>query len=61
MEVQTRLKHMYSEARIIRQLNGCRGFMGLPFKVCFKKGAVRKANTSVPSQDQIESILNTCF
>jgi thioredoxin 1 len=73
MELQTRLKHIHSEAefrqvleehpeaRIIRKLTGCRGFMRLPFTVYFKKSAMVKATTIVQSQDQIESILNTYF
>lgn len=61
MELQTRLKHIHSDARIIRQLAECRGFMGLPFTVYYKNGAVVKATTSVQRQDQIESILSTYF
>ena len=51
----------HPEAHIIRQLPECRGFMGLPFTVYFKNGAVVKATTSVQSQEQIESILNAYF
>ena len=51
----------HPDAHIIHQLPECRGFMGLPFTVYFKDGAVVKATTSVQSQDQIESILNAYF
>lgn len=51
----------HPEAHIIRQLPECSEFMGLPFTVYFKKGAVVKATTSVQSQDQIKAILNAHY
>lgn len=51
----------HPEAHIIRQLPECRSFMGLPFTVYLKNGAVVKATTSVQSQEQIETILNAYF
>lgn len=51
----------HPEAHVIRNLPECSGFMGLPFTVYFKKGAVVKATTSIQSQEQVESILNNYF
>lgn len=51
----------HPEAHVIRQLPECRGFMGLPFTVYFKDGAVVKATTSIQSQDQVESILKAYY
>ena len=51
----------HPEAHVIRKLSECRGFMGLPFTVYFKNGAVVKATTSIQTQDQVESILKAYY
>jgi len=51
----------HPEAHVIRNLPECRGFMGLPFTVYFKNGAVIKATTSIQSQDQVETILKAHY
>ena len=51
----------HPEAHVIRNLPECRGFMGLPFTVYFKNGAVIKATTSIQSQDQVEAILKAHY
>lgn len=51
----------HPEAHVIRNLPECRGFMGLPFNVYFKSGAVVKATTSIQSQDQVEAILKALY
>ena len=51
----------HPEAHVIRNLPECRGFMGLPFTVYFKSGAVVKATTSIQSQDQVEAILKAHY
>ena len=51
----------HPEAHVIRNLPECSGFMGLPYTVYFKNGKVVKATTSIQSQDQIQSILDTHF
>ena len=51
----------HSDAHVIRQLPECRGFMGLPFTVYFKDGAVVKATTSIQNQDQVETILKAYY
>jgi len=51
----------HPEAHVIRNLPECRGFMGLPFTVYFKNGAVIKATTSTQSQDQMEAILKAYY
>ena len=67
MELQTRLKHIHSEAEFNQVLDEnrnvmiCRGFMGLPFTVYFKNRVVVKATTSIQTQDQVESILNAYY
>jgi thioredoxin 1 len=47
----------HPEARVIRELPECRGFMGLPFTLYFRGGRVVKATSSIQSQEQVESIL----
>ncbi len=49
------------ESHIIRDAAECRGFMGLPFTVYYKKGKLVKATTSIQSKDQITTILDTQF
>ena len=51
----------HQEAHVIRNLPECTGFMGLPFTVYFKKGAVVKATTSIQTQEQVESLLKAHF
>ena len=51
----------HPEAHVIRDLPECRGFMGLPFTVYFKNGAVVMATTSIQTQDQIETVLNKYY
>lgn len=51
----------HPDAHVIRNLNECQGFMGLPFTVYFKNGKVVKATTSIQSQEQVENILRTHF
>jgi thioredoxin 1 len=47
------------DARVIRDLPECQGFMGLPFTVYYKDGKVVKATTSIQSKDQVKSILDS--
>jgi thioredoxin 1 len=48
-------------ADAIRSLPECRSFMGLPFTVYYKDGAVAKATSSMQSRAQIEPILKAEF
>jgi thioredoxin 1 len=47
-----------TEAAPIRNAPICRGFMGLPFTVYYKKGEMVKATTSIQSRKQITEILD---
>jgi len=47
-----------NEAAPIRNADMCRGFMGLPFTVYYKKGEMVHATTSIQSGTQITSILD---
>lgn len=49
------------EARLIRELPECQGFMGLPFTVYYVNGKVVKATTSIQSKEQIQAILDEHF
>lgn len=49
------------DARVIRELPECHGFMGLPFTVYFKDGKVVHATSSVKSREQIVSVLDAFF
>jgi thioredoxin 1 len=49
------------ESHVIRNAPECKGFMGLPFTVYYKKGKLVKATTSIQSTEQISSILNNYF
>jgi thioredoxin 1 len=49
------------DARVIRELPECRGFMGLPFTVYFKNGKVAAATSSIQSKEQITTILDREF
>jgi thioredoxin 1 len=51
----------HPDAHVIRNLPECRGFMGLPYTVYFKKEIVVKATTSIQTQDQVEAILKEHF
>lgn len=49
------------DARVIRELPECRGFMGIPFTVYFKNGKVATATSSIQSKEQITTILDREF
>lgn len=49
------------DAVVIRNLEACRSFMGLPFTVYFKDGELVKATSSIQSMDQITTILDSEF
>lgn len=49
------------EAHIIRNAPECRGFMGLPFVMYYKKGEVAKATSSIQTKEQIKAILDKEF
>lgn len=49
------------EAQPIRNAPMCKGFMGLPFTVYYKKGEMVKATSSIQSKEQIETILDNYF
>jgi thioredoxin 1 len=51
----------HPDARVIRDLPECMGFMGLPFTVYFKKGRVVRATSSIQTRDQVETILKQLF
>ncbi len=51
----------HPEAHVIRNLEECRGFMGLPFTVYYKNGKIVKATTSIQNLDQITEILDAEF
>lgn len=51
----------HPEAHVIRNLEECRGFMGLPFTVYYKNGKIVKATTSIQNLDQITEILDGEF
>lgn len=47
------------ESDIIRNAPECRGFMGLPFTMYYKKGEVAKATTSIQSMQQVKENLDS--
>jgi thioredoxin 1 len=49
------------DARVIRGLPECRGFMGLPFTIYYKKGKVAEATSGLQSKEQIRDILDRHF
>jgi thioredoxin 1 len=49
------------DAKVIRELPECRGFMGLPFTVYFRNGKVVAATTSIQTKEQVKSILEKEF
>ncbi len=48
-------------ASFIKSLRECSSFMGLPFTVYFKNGAVVKATTSIQNEKEIIDILGKIF
>ncbi len=46
------------EAAPIKSTPMCRGFMGLPFTVYYRKGTMVKATSSIQNREQILSVLN---
>jgi len=48
----------HPDASIIRNLEECRGFMGLPFTVYYKDGEVVAATSSIQSKEQIRTVLD---
>lgn len=49
------------EATIIRNAPECRGFMGLPFTMYYKKGEVAHATSSIQNMQMVTSILDDKF
>ena len=49
------------ESHVIRNAPECRGFMGIPFTIYYKKGKLVKATTSIQSREQITTILDTQY
>ena len=49
------------EAHVIRNLDECSGFMGLPFVVYFKNGKVAAAKSSIQSLDMVMDVLDEQF
>ena len=49
------------EAGIIRNEEACRGFMGLPFTMYYKKGKVAHATSSIQNMQQVTAILDKHF
>ncbi len=49
------------ESHVIKNAPECRGFMGLPFTVYYRKGKLVKATTSIQNEQQIRTILDTEF
>ena len=49
------------EAAVIRNLQECSNFMGLPFTIYYKNGKVAAATSSIQSRDQITTILDREF
>ena len=49
------------EAHVIRDLQQCQGFMGIPFTIYYKNGNVVKATSGIQNKDQITEILNREF
>jgi thioredoxin 1 len=49
------------DARVIRDLPECRGFMGLPFTVYVKNGKPVAATSSAQSREQVMALLDKHF
>jgi len=49
------------ESHVIRNAPECRGFMGIPFTVYYKKGKLVKATSSIQTENQVRAILDAEF
>ncbi len=49
------------ESHIIRSLPQCKGFMGIPFTICYRNGSVVRATSGIQTKEQVTSILNQEF
>lgn len=49
------------DAKVIRELPECKGFMGLPFTVYYRNGKVVAATTSIQTKEQVKAILDKHF
>lgn len=49
------------EAAVIRNAPECRGFMGLPFTMYYKDGAVAHATSSIQNMQMVTTILDAKF
>lgn len=49
------------DARLIRSLPECRGFMGLPFTVYYRGGKVVAATSGIQTKSQVREILDREF
>lgn len=49
------------DAEVIRNLDECQDFMGLPFTVYYKNGKLVNATSSLQSEEQIREILNESY
>ena len=69
IELQSNYSHVYfadfafdhPHANVIRSLPECRGFMGLPFTVYYKKGRVTAATSGLQTREQVQEILDREF
>jgi len=50
-----------SDATVIRDLEECASFRGIPFVIYYKNGKVVKATSSIQSKEQVTSILDDHF
>ena len=50
-----------ADAKVIRNLQECRSFQGIPFVVYYKNGQVVKATSSIQSREQVTTILDQNF
>ncbi len=51
----------HPQVDVIRSLPECRGFMGLPFTVYYKKGKVVAATSGLQTREQVREILDREF
>jgi thioredoxin 1 len=49
------------DASVIKNLQECRGFSGLPFTIYYRNGKVVKATTSIQTAKQIKDIMSEVF
>ncbi|PIP76128.1 MAG: hypothetical protein COW85_15860 [Ignavibacteria bacterium CG22_combo_CG10-13_8_21_14_all_37_15] len=49
------------DATVIRDLEECASFRGIPFVIYYKNGKVVKATSSIQSKEQVTSILDDHF